>query len=88
MSEINGDSPAYPVVVNQVPLHGEHSELELEHAGMTLRARIAMAAMEGWIACPTTKVFGSEADAARKCAEFSTLHADAIIAELNKPKTE
>jgi hypothetical protein len=32
--------------------------------------------------------FGSEADAARKCAEFSTLYADAIIAELNKPKTE
>lgn len=46
-SKISDGGPAFPVTVNQVPLNGEHSEIELEHSGMSLRDWFAGMALQG-----------------------------------------
>ena len=78
---MNPNTPIFPKVtgIHTGTLEGVHGVDSTD--GMTLRAYLAGQALSGWIAAADS--VGTAENAATACCEY----ADALISELNKPKT-
>jgi len=69
---MNPNDPAFPIPIDDM------GTLRSLNQGISIRAHIATAAMQGLLACPESD--GTEST----IALFSVRYADALIAELNK----
>ena len=78
----NDGGPAFPLIQTGVQWNDESEDYvtrQWSNGGMSLRAYIATAALQGILACPDTAMPTPE-----KWAEAACKYADALIAELNK----
>jgi hypothetical protein len=77
MRKLKPENPAFPLGV-------EYSDIDEQ--GLTIRQHFAAMAMQGMLSCLNVQDFPSNEINIKYCAALSVIAADALIAELNKPK--
>lgn len=74
----NRKQMAFPITIE------DNGNASVTHLGLTKREYFAAMAMQGWIACQYDGFTGDENAVALKAVKY----ADAVLAELDKPKSE